>query len=195
MELVQETIVLDPEESNELLFRVTVEGTDPTPARVRLVCESTDVSYMFSGRACDQPDVVAFVIPSMKGRLSEGNYNARVEVLLENRYFAPVSFNINFKKPVRVVAESLSTVRHVQPTAPKVSVVPIVKPKEETPKVTRHVVEKTDVNGQQVEPVTSKEAPASVNPTTLRERYKAKHVDNTVSAGRDLARALIGRRR
>lgn len=51
MESLLETIDLDIEESNELLFKVKVEGADPAPVKVRLVCESGDMAYMFNGQS------------------------------------------------------------------------------------------------------------------------------------------------
>lgn len=125
MEQLTETITLDVEESNELAFKIKVEGAS-TPAKVRLVCESADVSYMFPGRGTGEDGVVQFVIPQMKGKLQEGTYAARVEVLIENRYFSPVQFQMNFKKTMQVFAESIQL---VQPTAKpeiKVSAVPLV---------------------------------------------------------------------
>lgn len=124
MEQLTETITLDVEEANELAFKIKVEGAS-TPAKVRLVCESPEVSYMFAGRGTGEDGVVQFVIPQMKGKLQEGTYAARVEVLIENRYFSPVQFQLNFKKTMQVFAESIQL---VQPTKPeiRVSASPIV---------------------------------------------------------------------
>jgi hypothetical protein len=124
MEQLTETVTLDMEEANELAFKIKVEGAS-TPAKVRLVCESPEVSYMFVGRGTGEDGVVQFVIPQMKGKLQEGTYAARVEVLIENRYFSPVQFQLNFKKTMQVFAESI---QHVQPVKPeiRVSASPIV---------------------------------------------------------------------
>lgn len=107
MEPTLETIELDVEEPSELLFRIKVEGIDPSPAKVRLVCESDNISYMFDGRATGTDDIVQFKLPVLKDRLKEGLYQSHVEVLIDNRYFSPVAFNISFKKAVKVVAESV----------------------------------------------------------------------------------------
>lgn len=105
MTVNNESIVLDVEEANELLFKVKVEGTDPSPAKVRLVCEGSDgISFMFNGKS-GQDDIVQFVIPAMDGKIKEGHYTGSVEVLVENRCFVPVKFNIDFKKTVKVMAE------------------------------------------------------------------------------------------
>jgi hypothetical protein len=105
MEQLTETITLDMEEANELAFKIKVEGAS-SPAKVRLICESNDISYMFNGRGTSEDGVVQFVIPQMKEKLAEGTYDARVEVLIENRYFSPVQFQIYFKKAMKVFAES-----------------------------------------------------------------------------------------
>ena len=124
MEQLAETITLDVEESNELAFKIKVEGSS-TPVKVRLVCESPEISYMFPGRGTQEDGVVQFVIPQMKGKIQEGLYSARVEVLVENRYFSPVQFQLNFKKTMRVFAEAIQI---VQPTKQeiKVSAAPLV---------------------------------------------------------------------
>lgn len=118
MDQVTETIELDVEEPNELLFKVKVEGADSGPVSVRLVCESGDVSYAFGGSSVGHDDLMQFNVPVMKGRLKEGTYDSRVEVIVDNRFFVPVEFKVNFKKTMRVVAEQV-TVR--KPTEVKVS--------------------------------------------------------------------------
>jgi hypothetical protein len=110
-----ETIDIDIDEPHEFLFKVVVEGTDPSPSKVRLVCESNDLSFLVMGRQTDVRDVLQFNMPSMKGRLQEGTYRARIEVLVENRYFAPVEFDVNLKKKVRVVAEAVMPIKKPVP--------------------------------------------------------------------------------
>lgn len=114
MEEQLETIDLDIDEANELLFKVQIQGAGPAGAKVRMVCESSDVGFVFNGKA--GPDgLVAFNLPVMKDKANEGVYQARVEVVVENRYFSPVQFQVNFKRPVKVVAEVASvTPRKVQ---------------------------------------------------------------------------------
>lgn len=126
--MLKESIDLEIDESNELLFKVQVEGTDVSPARVRLVCEGEELSYIFNGAGTEEPGVVQFDIPNMSGKLKEGIYQASVEVLIDNRYFAPAQFEINFKQPVKVTAESVSvpTVRKKKTSEISVSAAPIV---------------------------------------------------------------------
>lgn len=187
MEPMLETVDLDMEESNELLFKVKVEGADPAPAKVRLVCEQGDLAYMFNGRSAGGDGLVQFNLPVMKDKLKEGLYLARVEVLIENRYFAPVQFQVNFKKAVKVVAEAVNVVP--RKTAPEVTVsaVPVVKPKP------------APVVQQPVAPPPAKkrierEAPPPARQSaqvTLRERYHNKHDDLLTEAGEPNEEAIL----
>ena len=117
----RETIELKLDEANELLFKVTIQGADATPARVRLVCEGGDISYMFDGHSTDDGEI-RFIVPEMKNRLKEGEtYLSRVEVLVENRYFSPVEFDMTFKQSMKVVAEGVG-VNPVKKVSPEVVV-------------------------------------------------------------------------
>lgn len=111
MEPLTETVELDLEETNDLTFKIKMEGTAMSPAKVRLVCENDDFAYMFNGYGTGEDEVVQFTMPRMEKKITEGTYNARVEVLVDNRYFAPLQFQINFKKTLSVVAESIQVVR------------------------------------------------------------------------------------
>lgn len=121
-----ETVDLDIDESNELAFRIKMEGAASSPAKVRLVCEGADFSYMFNGYGTGEPEVVQFVLPQMSSKISEGVYNARVEVLVENRYFAPLQFQINFKRTVSVVAEAIQVRPRSSQSDIKVTASPII---------------------------------------------------------------------
>jgi hypothetical protein len=161
MEPLLETIDLDMEEANELLFRVKVEGAEQAPAKVRLVCESGDLAFMFNGRVAGPDGLIQFNLPVMRDKLKEGLYQSRVEVLIENRYFAPVQFQVNFKKAVKVVAEAVNVApRKVAPEI-TVTAAPVVKPKPVPPPP----------------PKPEREAPPPARQSaqvTLKERYHAK---------------------
>ena len=102
-------VVLKIDEVNDLTFKIRLEGDVSSPAKVRLVCENSeqDVSYMFKGYGTGEDEVVQFTIPRMDGRLSEGAYRARVEVIVENKHFVPLTFDVDFKRSVSVVAEAI----------------------------------------------------------------------------------------
>lgn len=128
-----ETIDLDIDESAELHFKVNIEGAEGQ-AKVRLVCESNDLDFVFSGESLGHDNVIKFDVPSMKSKLKEGIYKSKVEVLVDNRYFVPVEFNINFKKTVNVVAEStvipVNTIQKQKGISVSATPVPVVVKKE-----------------------------------------------------------------
>jgi hypothetical protein len=166
MEQLTETITLDMEEANELAFKIQVEGAS-SPAKVRLVCESGDVSYMFNGKGTSEDGVVQFVIPQMKEKLSEGTYSAKVEVLIENRYFSPVQFQINFKKAMKVFAESIQVKPIMSKPEIKVtaSALPVAVQQKNEPKPI--VVEQSRQTSDEQNEI--KEALSLVN--TLKQKY------------------------
>lgn len=173
-----ETIDLDMEEANELLFKVKIEGADQAPVKVRMVCESGDVAFMFNGRTAGGDGLVSFNLPVMKDKLKEGLYQSRVEVLIENRYFAPVQFQVNFKKAVKVVAESVNFApRKVAPEI-KVTAAPVVvkpKPTPVTAPVEREAPPPARHNAQM----------------TLKERYHAKKDELLTEAGEPNEEAIL----
>jgi hypothetical protein len=107
--------------------------------------------------------------------LQEGTYSARVEVLIENRYFSPVQFQINFKKALKVVAESIFVAPRAAKPEISVSAAPIMvaKPTQQARPVViesapqpvvqaaSRVVEKKEVVPVQAPPP-KKPAPAQV---------------------------------
>lgn len=135
MEPLSETVELDLEESNDLTFKIKMEGTAMSPAKVRLVCENEDFAYMFNGYGTGEDEVVQFTLPRMDKKISEGTYKARVEVLVDNRYFAPLQFQINFKKTLSVVAEAIQVSRRQSKPEITVTASSIISSKPSTPAV------------------------------------------------------------
>lgn len=121
MDTLLETLELDADEANEMLFKVNVEGHAVGPARVRLVCEVGDVAMMFPGRPSTD-GLIQFIIP--KNSLKEGKHHSLVEVMVDNKYFVPVEFNVEIKRQVQVVVE---TVKYVKPQSElKITAAPII---------------------------------------------------------------------
>lgn len=191
MEQLVETVDLDIEESNELAFRIKIEGTSAAPAKVRLVCEGSDISYMFNGYANGNDGVVSFQLPQMKDKIKEGLYKARVEVLIENRYFAPVQFQLNFKKTLSVMAEAIQIVR--KPIQPEISVVA-------SPIQVKQVPQKQVVLPQQPAQISQRNLEkehatignAQNTSKTLKERYESKkpHLEKSALSDEDLVRRI-----
>jgi len=196
MDPLLETIDLDIEESNELAFKIKVEGTANSPAKVRLVCEGSDVSYMFNGRGTSEDGVVQFIMPQMKDKLPEGVYQAKVEVLIENRYFSPVQFQINFKKAVKVVAEALFLQPKIAKPEISVSAQPIIvskpvqkaQPQVVQPKI---VVEQSkQEQPQSVDQVAKKATIAENKPTQQVSSLKEKYAQKVTGTPRNVTESL-----
>lgn len=131
MEQLTETIDLDIEESNDLTFKIRLEGTASAPAKVRLVCEGKDMSYMFNGYGTGEDEVVQFTLPKMDSRLVEGMYTSRVEVVVDNKIFVPLNFYLNFKKSLNVVAEAIQVAPKVDREL-RVTATPVIPQKPQT---------------------------------------------------------------
>lgn len=95
------------DQDNELRFNVSIEGSKPGAPKYRLVFESKECSYAFSGQQTNAGEVL-FVVPPMKNALREGRYRANLEVMVDDRYFVPLQFDADFEASIRVVAETVS---------------------------------------------------------------------------------------
>lgn len=109
-------IALYLDQDNELRFNVAIEGSKPGSPKYRLVFEGRNFNYTFSGKQTS-PGEVSFVIPTMKNLMKEGNYRAELEVMVDDRYFTPLTFDASFEESVKVTAEAVS-----RPTAKKPAV-------------------------------------------------------------------------
>lgn len=172
MENLSEVLSLDMDEANDLTFKIKLEGASASPAKVRLVCEGEGLSYMFNGYGTGEPEVVQFTIPAMTTKMAEGTYGARVEVLVENRYFAPLQFQINFKKTMRVVAESIGVRPRVTQPDMRVTATPMFAPRppsQSTIKFEQRPV--ASPRSPVPQRARTQEAETTRRPTTLREAY------------------------
>lgn len=139
------------DESNELIFSVAIEGTTEKPSAVRFVCEGDDMGFFFNGETTSEPREIKVVIPAMEGRLKEGTYPGRLEVLIDGKYISPLQALVDFRPGLKVVVES---VKRIDAAGAKPEV-----------KTTASVI---------VKPKLSVEKPAVkvAGPPTLAERYK-----------------------
>jgi hypothetical protein len=110
-----ETIDLDLDNENEMVFKVQIEGTRPGEPLCRLMIESEDMSHYVQGEFGSN-DEVTVVLPPMDKVLKEGSYESYLEVLVDDRVFIPLEMKLNFEKTVSVVAESVSR-RKKKPSA------------------------------------------------------------------------------
>ena len=112
-----EAIELHLDQDNELRFNVVVEGSEEGSPDYRLMLETDRMSLGFSGKRSDNGEI-SVIIPTLSKVLKEGNYNARLEVRVEDRVFVPLNLVTYFKKAVKVTAESVSRPKAIKvPTA------------------------------------------------------------------------------
>jgi len=95
------------DEDNELRFGVAVEGAESGNITCRMVLESPNstMGIIFPGRSVEGGEVKVMV-PSLKSFLNEGVYPMKLEVLVDDRVFTPLSMNVELKQSVKVTAEA-----------------------------------------------------------------------------------------
>ena len=86
------------DEDNELRFGVAIEGAESGDVTCRMVLESPNSSMgiIFPGRSVSNGEVKVMV-PSLKSFLNEGVYPMKLEVLVDDRVFTPLSMNVELK--------------------------------------------------------------------------------------------------
>jgi hypothetical protein len=101
-------ISLDLDNENEMTFNVVIEGTRPGEPLCRLMIENEEMTYSMQGDFLPN-DEVSIVVPPLKGILREGNYEAYLEVLVDDRVFIPLEMSLFFENSIKVVAESVKS--------------------------------------------------------------------------------------
>ena len=93
-------LILDDE--NELKFAVTIEGAEKGKPSARLHL-STNKGYdlIFEGES-DGSGELSVVVPPLKNVISEGAYDAELEVIIDDRVFKPLSLTANFAGALQI---------------------------------------------------------------------------------------------
>jgi hypothetical protein len=99
-------IDLDLDKENELVFRLSIEGTKPASTKTRFLLESSEYSLVFPASNSEGGEV-SIVIPPLENVLREGNHVGTLEVIIDDRVFTPIKIDTNFEKSVSVVAEAV----------------------------------------------------------------------------------------
>ena len=145
------------DEENELTFSLTIEGTRPAEAQCRLVVESQDLSLVFDSVEYSG-DEVTVVLPPLKHVLKEGEYNMDLEVIVEDKYFKPLSMVGNFEKSLEIKAKPMirNKKKNLKPsvTLSEVKVKnksrkPVVKERQQKENITKEKT-RTKVTDQQI---------------------------------------------
>tara|TARA_R110002124_G_scaffold84611_5_gene220150 strand:- start:747 stop:1241 length:495 start_codon:yes stop_codon:yes gene_type:complete len=100
------------DEENELTFALKIEGTRPATAKCRLVLENKDMSLVFNSDTYNGEEV-SVVLPPLGHVLKEGQYNMNLEVIVEDKFFKPLTLVGNFEKSISIVAETVAKKKEV----------------------------------------------------------------------------------
>ena len=134
---------LSLDRENVLEFNVDIQGYANTsttnPPQVRLFLEQKNIGFCMFAKKYNK--TYSVVIPEMKNVIEAGVCDARMEVIIDNKYFVPWESQIEFDKEVKVEAtpiiksESESLSVQAQPVIKEEPKPELPKPvvKEETP--------------------------------------------------------------
>jgi hypothetical protein len=99
-------ISLDLDKENELIFKISIEGTKPASSRSRFLLESQDYTLVFPTTKFSNGQV-SVIVPTLEKVLEEGIYSGTLEVIVDDRIFEPIKLDAEFKKSLKVVAEAV----------------------------------------------------------------------------------------
>jgi len=130
---------LSLDRENVLEFNVDIQGYANTsttnPPQVRLFLEQKNIGFCMSAKK--ENKTYSVTIPEMKNILESGSCNARMEVIIDNKYFVPWESQIEFDREVKVEAAPIIR-KEPQPDL-SVQVKPIIK-EEPKPEPVKPVV-------------------------------------------------------
>ena len=117
------------DEENELAFQLNIEGTQPGQAVCRLAVDSPDIGLLFEGRGLRNGEI-SVILPPLSHVLKEGTYDMTLEVIVDDKFFTPLTVKGNFEKSVSVTAEAV--VRSTPRKKTTVTAKPIVENKSKS---------------------------------------------------------------
>ena len=94
------------DEENELTFQLNIEGSRPASAICRLAIDSKDMTLLFESKNSNSGEVEV-IIPSLQHILKEGLYDMTLEVIVDDKYFTPLTIKGNFEKSLKITAEAV----------------------------------------------------------------------------------------
>jgi len=151
---------LNLNQQNDLEFSVAVSGANSNNAKTRFCIVTEDKEIGFTGLL--ENGSVKFCIPKLESLLEAGTYECKLEIMVDEYYFMPISETIEFKMPVSVS---------------EAKVVDSVEPKEK-PSVSINKM-KVSESAPVEQSVTTAEHPATVTTTqTVKQTVKAKPIDS-----------------
>ena len=130
------------DEDNELKFNVAVEGSAEGSVKSRfIISKASGFDLCFEGRSTSSGEVEVDV-HSLKGILKEGDYKARLEVLVDDRIFIPLNMLAYVKQSIKVEA-AMSTTKVRSKTKVAAAIIsehkPVVKSVKKLDTVTQNI--------------------------------------------------------
>lgn len=145
------------EEASSLTLEMQIEGDVKSDApEMRFSIMSEGLRYSFPATLVEE-GVYKIDFPQMLGKINEGEYEAAVEIIVDGKYFQPLSETVKFTKEVKPIVKMNETVApKVQaasasvkigklekaPEAPKVEIAKICDVKG----IVTHLVENNTIN-------------------------------------------------
>ena len=168
---------LSLDRENILEFNVDIQGyanTSTTKApKVRMILEQKNMGFCMV--ATKEDKTYSIVIPEMKNIMESGVCEARMEVIIDNKYFVPWESQIEFDREVKVEAAPIIK-EELQP-AVSVQARPVIK---ETPQPQKRVVK------EEAPPKPKKKAPLQLIVDNMPKRKIRKENTNIDSIIDDL---------
>ena len=168
---------LSLDRENVLEFNVDIQGYANTsttnPPQVRLFLEQKNIGFCMSAKKDDK--TYSVVIPEMKNVIEAGVCDARMEVIIDNKYFVPWESQIEFDREVKVEAAPIIK-EELQP-AVSVQAQPVIK---EIPQPQKLVIK------EEVPPKPKKKAPLQLIVDNMPKRKIKKENTNIDSIIDDL---------
>ncbi len=125
---------LSLDRENVLEFNVDIQGYANTsttnPPQVRLFLEQKNIGFCMAAKKDNK--TYSVLIPEMKNRIDVGVCEARMEVIIDNKYFVPWESQIEFDREVKV--EASPVIKSVSQPAVSVQAQPIIKEEPEPEK-------------------------------------------------------------
>tara|TARA_R110001592_G_scaffold342336_1_gene632121 strand:+ start:2882 stop:3406 length:525 start_codon:yes stop_codon:yes gene_type:complete len=94
------------DEENELTFQINIEGNSPGSAKCRLMLENKGLNLLFEANS-HQKGEISVILPPLAHVLKEGEYDMKLEVVVDDKFFEPLTLTGNFEKNVKVTAEAV----------------------------------------------------------------------------------------
>lgn len=124
----ENTVNLFIDESNELSFDLTIEGTEMGAPVVRTIIEGEKFEMMFPTNKKDESWSVT--IPPLNEVMGIGTRNLRLEVVINNKIFTPLTLVTEFKKSCVVEAKVVTKKLVNENTSPVKAVIVRKEPEQ-----------------------------------------------------------------